>query len=231
MFTFIVENRVENGNANDAFEYTIGVSEELVVGKMGTSTTNSAGVPDRRWGSVNATLKNNETVTVVVKVSYISNWGGANSVEIDVVDKDGVVVKTGHVIYCNNNTYKNFVSDYKYTLSITQGEKAGYETTVGTEDPIGTIVTTTDDISRSFTFKSCESRLAAFSSSFTPEENAYVGGESSGLKVVFTNTTALQIGPTGVMMADRPFGWLALAGMALMMGAVLPGKRRRREEP
>ena len=67
---------------------------------------------------------------------------------------------------------------------------------------------------------------------FKPLANEYTGNESNSLTVVFTNTREyVPVGPTGVSLRTGPFGWIALAGMALLMGAILPGKRRRREEP
>ena len=228
-FTFTIENRVVNGNANEEFLYTIAVHDELVYGKLGTDNTNSVGVPNRRWGSVTTPLKNGERYTVLVTVSYITNWGGAYAVRIDVIDRNGDVIKTGDVIYCNKNTYLNFVSDYKYSLTVTQESHTGYETTVGMPVISENLDNDNDrpaisDSARSFTF---ESRFGT-RDGFTPEKNGYTGGEANSATVVFTNTGAAYIAPTGYRSDVLPFALMLALGLALL--PVLRRRRRREDE-
>lgn len=193
-FSFTVENRVEGGNANDEFAYTIGVSDELVRGKLGTSSSNSNGTPDRTWGSVTTTLRNNQRYTVGVKVTSGNTTDTSFSVEITVTDREGVTIKSGHMIYCNKNGVSPyFVSDFKYTLTITQDEKAGYETTVSEENeiPADSIVSNTSNENRSFVFYSCvRTTMGSEANAFAPVENGYAAGQENSLTVVFTNTAA-----------------------------------------
>lgn len=230
IFTFTVKNEVVGGTSDIEFEYTIAVSDELVLGKLGNSSSNSVGTPDRRWGSITTTLKNNEEYTVNVKVS---SAGNSNSVQIDVIDCDGIVIKSGHVIYCNKNSVnKYFVSDYKYTLTISQNENADYETTVSTEDLNGNIISSTNDDARSFTFMSSMSRTPAQSSYFTPEINAFEAGNNS-LTIVFRNRSVVLPAPTDFHVDLRPFIWMICAGAAFVLlallsrGAVKSSRKRR----
>ncbi len=230
-FTFKIRNEVVNGNDNDEFDYTIAVSEELVWGKLGTSSTNAVGVPDQRWGSITTSLKNNQEYTVLVKVSQFTvSWGPANSVEITVTDRDGLVVKSGHLFYCNKNTYKNFVSSFKYTMTVIQDAKAGYTTTVGTEDQFGTFTSSTSDAARSFTFYECQRRDNAASSQITPEENTFVADAENRLTVVFTNSGAVAVSPTGVRFLSQPFAFMLATGMILSVVVLALGQRKRKDE-
>ena len=206
IFTFTVENHVNGGSPDEEFDYTITVSNEYVLGRKAKGQDNTNHVPTQRWGSISTKLKNNEQYTVLVTVSYITDWGGANSVRIDVVDREGTVIKSGQVIYCAGGTYPNFVSDYKYTLTITQDEKTGFKTTVReeNENPADSIDSDTSYQNRSFTFTSIENRSSS-DSSFSSEVNNYWNGNGKdnvspynnpansragdyGLTIVFTNT-------------------------------------------
>ena len=206
MFTFTVENHV-NCDPNEEFTYTIAVSNEKVFGKIGNKTTNTYGDPDQKWGSVTTTLKNNETYTVRIKVLNSTKWNpNTYSIQIDVIDREGNLIKSGHVVYCKNNSVssdysgKNYTSDYKYMLTITQDAKTGYETTVGVRDrnnvdsPVNYIANPpegceeTSDSERKFTFTSIHGGTSAQASNFTPLTNEYTGNESNSLTVVFTNT-------------------------------------------
>ena len=229
-FTFTVENRVEGGNVNDEFAYTISVSNEKVRGKLGNNPSNSNGIPDRRWGSVTTTLRNNQEYTVDVKVSSTS--ATSFSVEITVIDQEGTVVKSGHVIYCNKNGISPyFVSDFMYTLTITQNEKVGYTMTVRKEGetPADSIASSTDDSSRTFTFYSCICTTSGQESTFTPVANGYVAGANNRLTVVFTNTGAVYPSPTGVTTRILPFALMLLGGLCLIPIAIT-GRRRRKDE-
>ena len=231
-FVFTITNQVRQGDLNDEFTYTIAVTDELVYGKRGTSTSNSVGLPDRRWGSVTTTLKNNEQYQVLVTVSYISDWGGAYGINIDVTDNDGYVIKSGQVIYCNNNTYKNFVSDGKYTLSVTQEAKTGYVTTVKPDpDSINNVDDPgTNSEKRQFVFNSSFGTR----SEFTPQINEFSSGEENGLTVIFTNTGELENepipAPTGVDSHKAPFVLLMVFGiLCLALGGI--GLSRAKKRP
>ena len=244
IFTFTVENRV-TGDPNEEFTYTIAVDQEKVFGKIGTSTSNIYGDPDRKWGSVTTTLKNNESYTIQIKVLKSTKWTPpVYSVEIDVIDRNGNLIKSGHVIYCKNNTVnsdysgKNFSSDYKYILTIVQDAKTGYETTVGIEGrnnvtpppavpPPDVSYQETSDPERKFIFYSSHWGTAAQQSHFDPITNGYTENESHSLTVVFTNSGTVYPSPTGVSFRLAPFALLMATGVALMP-ALLP--RRRREE-
>ena len=245
IFEFTVRNEM-NGISSDAeFDYTIAVSDELLLGKMGQKKPNSntIGVPDSIWGSVTTKLKNNQEYKVIVKVQYITDYGGNNSVEITVVDRDGNVIKDGQVFYCNYNTNKNFASDYKYTLTITQNTAVS-NTIVSTDYDTGT---STNDANRTFTFYSCEWRTSgnapvqgesftqSIQETFTPEVNNYANGSTilagnNSIEVVFTNYIAPT--PTGYSFDYKPFFMMFGFG-AVLLGLIVPPVlmfRRRREE-
>ena len=239
IFTFTVENRV-SGDPNEEFTYTIAVSGEKVFGKIGTNTSNTFGNPDQHWGSVTTTLKNNETYTIQIKVLNSTKWTpNTYSIEIDVTDRDGNLVKSGHVVYCNNNSVnseysgKNYTSDYKYVLTVVQDEKLGYETTVGVEDrnnvdlpPAG--YDETSDPLRKYTFYSSHWGTPAQESNFTPKVNDYTGNESNSMTIVFTNTGTAIVAPTDLHMVYLPFLWAALFGVAFCGIIVLQRRRQRK---
>ena len=109
-------------------------------------------------------------------------------------DRNGNTIKSGHVIYCNYNSNKNFVSDYRYILTIIQDAKTGYATTVGTENRNNVDLPPQDyqetsDTERKFTFYSSHCGTSSQSSNFSPIKNEYTGNESNSLTVVFTNTS------------------------------------------
>ena len=212
-FTFKIRNETVGGTTDKDFDYTIAITDELVYGKMGDSYSNVNGVPDVRWGSVNAKLKPDQEYTVRIDVLYISNWGGANGVDVTVIDRDGVVVKSGHVITCNHNTYRNFVSDHKYTLTVTQTTSSS-KTTVTGEDEFGTLTYDTDDESRSFTFNSSVSRTASQAEHYTPVVNPYAGGDN-GVTVVFRNS--IIVAPTDVDLRLIPYLLILAAGAAITL--------------
>ena len=230
-FVFTITNQVRQGDLNDEFTYTIAVTDESVYGKRGTSSSNSVGLPDRRWGSVTTTLKNNEQYQVLITVSYISDWGGAYGINIDVTDKDGYVIKSGQVIYCNNNTYKNFVSDGKYTLSVTQEAKTGYVTTIEVDtDSINNVDEPgTNSEKRQFVFNSS----FGTKSEFTPQINEFSSGEENGLTVIFTNTGELENepipAPTGFDSRKMPFVLMMVFGLLFLIigGAGFVRKKKR----
>ena len=243
IFTFTVENQV-TGNPNEEFNYTIAVSDEKVYGKIGTSTTNKYGDPDRKWGSVTTSLKNNETYTVQIKVLNSTKWNpNTYSIEIDVFDRKGNLVKSGHVVYCNNNTVsgdyagKNFTSDYKYFLTIVQDEKVGYDTTVGVKDRDNIDLPPTgyeeiSNLERKYTFASIHCGTSAQSGNFSPLTNEFTGDESNSITVVFTNTGTIVPAPTNYSTNYKPFFMMFGFG-ALLVGLIVPPVlmfRRRREE-
>ena len=249
IFTFTVCNEVEGVNTDAEFDYTIAVSNETVLGKMGETkpSKNLIGAPDEKWGSVTTKLKNNQEYTVIVKTMLITDYGGNNSVEITVIDRDGNVVKDGHVFYCNYNTNKNYASDYKFTLSITQDTDL-YETTVSpdTDNMTGNIVFAKDDSTPTFTFESSEWRTTnpvqapvygtntqmSIQSVFTPEVNNYQNGNmNNSLKIIFRNT--IHPAPTNYSFDYKPFFMMFGFG-AILIGLIVPPvvmlRRRKKEE-
>lgn len=225
-YTFTVEKRVVDGNPNDEFTFNIEVLDELVNGKI-TTGSNTVGPPAQRWGSVAVKLKNNQQYTVNMTVSYINVWGGVYGIGIDVVDENGTVIKSGQVIYCEQNKYKNFVSDYKYTLRISEEAAAGYETAITAEDVNGSFTYSLDQEERAFTFRSCKKTNSDVQASFTPQENTYTAGADCSLRLVFTNTGEPIIAPTGVRTGTAPFVLMMLAGLLLAAGIILPGRMRK----
>ena len=219
IYTFTIENHVEGANSNEEFLYTIEVTDEWVYGKIAAGRTE--GEPDQKWGSITTSLKNNQQYTVQATIKKITNWGGDYSVEIVVTDRDGIVVKDGHVIYCVNNTYKNFASDYKFALTIRQEEKTGFKTSVDVDNVDG-VVEWIDPVkgyevnegSRSFTFRSEMSRSNY--ASFLPEINGYDEEHpDSSLTVIFTNKSETVPAPTGFRESSAPFLWMLLLGLFL----------------
>ena len=229
-YTFTVEKRVVGGNANDEFTFNIEVLDELVYGKIASYSSNKIGVPDRRWGSVSTRLKNNQQYTVNVIVSYMDKWSGVYGIEIEVTDRDGNLIKSGQVIYCNKNTYKNFVSDYKYTLKISEEAAYGYDTavTVNRTDIVGNIDYDILEDGHVFSFTSCKNLTSSVSSSFTPERNTYRVGENNSLKVIFTNTGEPIVAPTAVRIFTQPFAVMMFVGLLLAAGFAAPACIRRR---
>ena len=205
-YTFLVENHVTGGDPDEEFEYTIAVSDEKLNKK------NSVIEPDRKWGSVTTPLKNGEQYTVLVTVSYIKpSWEGY-SVRIDVVDRDGVVVKSAQVLDYDGATYAGFTSEYRYTLTITQEAKDGYETTVETEDVEGSAEgDAADSEERSYTFSSRKGTQSAF----TPVTNGYAADEHNTIRVTYTNTGAPIPAPTGMTFRFMPFLLILAAGLIL----------------
>ena len=131
------------------------------------------------------------------------------------------------MIYCEKNTYKNFVSDYKYTLKISEEAAAGYDTEVTVEDMDEGIVCETNQEERAFSFTVRQGTR----SEFQPTQNTYTAGEGNSLRIVFTNTGEPIIAPTGVRTGIIPFVVMMLAGLLLGAGTFLPGRvRKRRRE-
>ena len=136
------------------------------------------------------------------------------------------------MIYCEKNTYKNFVSDYRYTLRISEEAADGYETEVSVEDVEGPIVYETDQDERAFIFTSRRSINSDYASSFTPQQNLYTAGQENSPRLVFTNTGEQVIAPTAVRIQTQPFAVMMLAGLLLAAGFAVPalaGRRRRRK--
>ena len=229
VFTFTVENRVVNDMAGESFDYLIEVVDEQAIGKF-TNNNSTIGTPDPRWGSATATLKNNQAYTVVVTVTKMTRWSndGDFSVVIDVFDSEGMLVKSGNVINCPKNTYKEFASDYKLTLRISQQPKTGFETSVAV--PEDSVVNLEDD-----TYGTDEG-IRAFSvdisygrsnnANFKPYKNGYEDGKESEATIVFTNTGVL-IAPTAVPDTTKPLWAVFFGGLALLLAAVVFGRRRR----
>ncbi len=238
-FTFIVNNSVIGGSANEEFDYTIEVLDEMVFGKKKSGDGNTAHVPTIRWGSVSTKLKNNENYTIKVTVLKItpSGWSFPGySVNIDVIDRDNVTIKSGHMIYCEGGKYKNYVSDWKYTLKITQDAKTGYDTTVTRDVTQGTVTNNeADSATRSYTFSANQyssTNNSVATSNFGPSSfNGYEPGDNVIL-VDFTNTSNYVVAPTSYVTNYKPF--LMMFGFGtILLGLIVPPVvmfRRRREE-
>jgi len=247
-FTFLVENEVVSGDPNDEFIYTIAVPSVQFVAKKNGNNTVLPPDDDKVWGSVSTTLKSGEQYTVRVTVFTMTDgWTGYNTV-VDVFDKDGILVKTGKLTRRTGQSRDGFTSDYKYTLTISQEPKAGYETEVaiGDQSEYGTVENPqiNNDPNApdySFSFYSCMfnstnvtgSLYALYSSTFTPEQNRYdLNNLTNGLTIVFTNTGAGVVAPTGITLIRTPFILMMLTGL-LLAGFAVPGclrKRRRARE-
>ena len=238
-FTFKVVNNVVNGNNGDEFNYTIAVSGETIFAKRDGTGPNLVRTPDedKLWGSVNATLKNGQEYTVRITVYKIhpSGWTSpAFSAVVEVVDEDGTIIKTGKLFRANKQKFDGYTSDYKYTLTVSQEERTDYTTTVTTEFPFGTVEDPeTNNSDRSFTFYSCMSNSAGYENSFSPVMNPYdTENLTNGLTIVFTNTGAGVVAPTGITSIRTPFILMMLTGL-LLAGFAVPGclrKRRRARE-
>ena len=155
-------------------------------------------------------------------MSYITDWGGAYGVGIEVTDASGAIIKSGQVIYCEKNTYKNFVSDYQYTLKISEEAAAGYDTEVAVEDMDGNIECDTSQAERAFSF------TVKQGSRFLPNRNEYNAGEDNSLRLVFTNTGEPIIAPTAVRIFKQPFAVMMFVGLLLAAGFTAPACIRRR---
>ena len=225
-FTFTVENHV-SGDPNAEFTYTIAIENDK------RNKSGNVRDPNPRWGSVTTQLKNNETYTVRVTVMQISNWGGAWGVGIDVIDRNGVTVKSGQVLTypagaSGGELNKDFTTDYKYTLKITQASVPNYETDVAVSDVTGDIVYETDAAERLFSFTSIKKNTtgsAAMDAAFDGGPlNAYVDGAHNSLRIVFTNIGETVVAPTGTSFAAMPFILMMMFGF--LFGAAFCFLRR-----
>lgn len=254
-FTFLVENEVVSGDPNEEFIYTIAVPSVQFVAKKNGNNTVLPPDDDKVWGSVSTTLKSGEQYTVRVTVFTMTDgWTGYNVV-VDVIDRDGVIVKNGRLMMRTGQSKPGFTSDYKYTLVISQTPKTGYDTAVaiktgsqyGTvEDPL--ITNDKNNEVYSFTFDSSMfnsrsvtgSLYRLYSETFIPEKNVYSSSTApdeerltNGLTVKFTNTGASIVAPTGFTSMTRAFVLMLLTGHLLLAGFAVPGclrKRRRARE-
>lgn len=241
-FTFNVKNQVVNGNPDDTFTYNITVSDEIVWGKLGNSSTNSVGPSDVQWGTFSVDLKNNEEYTVLVTVSYFqTTWDGA-SVEIDVLDSDGNIIKHGQVTYSNKNGAPAFVGGYRYQMTIAQADKAGYTTSMAvsgdTLDPAQPIPPAEDVPpvpDNTYVFYSrwgseMEKADAFMASEFHTGSpaNGYSSGDEKAVTLTFTNTREFYVAPTDVKMNSMPFVLMALFGALFIGGMIVAGRIRKR---
>ena len=233
-FEFNVRNHIEGGSPEEEFTYLISVTEEMVWGKLGNSGTNNAGSPDQHWGIYSFNLKNDEEYRVLIKVKYRPlNYGwDACSVEIDVIDSDGNIIKNGHVIYANKNSNKRYAGGYRYKLSITQVEKTNYISSVSvTNESFDTW--TINQSSPCFFFESIwgssyvkdtEVNYGNFLSTFVPSYNGYVENGKESLTIVFANTKP--VAPTDYRDSSSPYLWLFAAGLVLFAIAIIYGRRK-----
>ena len=227
-FTFIVENRTEGGNSADEFDYNIEIQDVQVWGKWKDNNLRY-GEPNSTWGSVSTTLKNNEQYTVTITVTRTTTTPYEYSVWIKVTDSAGFVVKEDYLLQCIKQKVYDYVSDYRYTLKISQTQKSGYTSSVSVENevPENNIVYTTDNPTLSYTFAVEQETRSP--ENFTSNDNAFEPDENNSLTVVFTNRGASLITPTGVASSVMPYV-LMLTASLLLAPFVLDKRRRKKKE-
>ncbi len=227
-FTFTVENRTEGGNSADEFDYNIEIQNVQVWGKMNSSAL-EYGAPNSTWGSVSTRLKNNQQYMVTITVTRTTAEPYEYSVWITVTDKDGLVVKEDYLQQCVKQKVYDYVSDYRYTLNITQSQKNGYTSEVFVENvvPENNITYSTDNSTLSYTF--AVEQATRRPQNFTSNDNAFEPDENNSLTVVFKNKGTALITPTGVTSNVHPYA-LLLASSLLLVPVVLKRRRRKRKE-
>ena len=233
-FTFTVENRTEGGSSTDEFDYNIEIQDVQVWGKWKDNILRY-GEPNNTWGSVSTTLKNNQQYKVSITVTRKPNTGTIEdpndeySVWITVTDINGLVIKEDYLLQCVKQQVYDYVSDYRYTLKISQSQKSGYTSTVSVENevPENNITYTTDNPTLSYTFAvEQETRRPE---DFTSNDNAFEPDENNSLTVVFKNKGTALITPTGVASNVHPYA-LLLASSLLLVPVVLKRRRRKKKE-
>ena len=233
-FTFTVENRTEGGSSTDEFDYNIEIQDVQVWGKWKDNILRY-GEPNSTWGSVSTTLKNNQQYKVSITVTRKPNTGTIEdpndeySVWITVTDINGLVIKEDYLLQCVKQQVYDYVSDYRYTLKISQSQKSGYTSTVSVENevPENNITYTTDNPTLSYTFAvEQETRRPE---DFTSNDNAFEPDENNSLTVVFKNKGTALITPTGVASNVHPYA-LLLASSLLLVPVVLKRRRRKKKE-
>ncbi len=186
IFTFTVENHVEGGKSSDEFEYRIEIADVLVYGKMNNSSL-QVGAPNNTWGSLTTTLKKDQIYTVRITVTRKPATPYEYSAWVEVINDNGLVIKEAYLQECIKQKVYHFVSDYKYTLKITQTPKSGYSTdvTVNNVVPAGNIDYSIDLSNLRYNFYV---EQYGRSGSFTSNSNSFESGENNSLTIVFTNT-------------------------------------------
>ena len=221
VFTFTIENHVTGGSINEEFDYTIAVSGEQV------DKSNKLTNVDNQWGSVTTKLKNGETYTVRIKVCFDPTLypenGGCYSATMEVIDRDGNVIKSSPLLKHSTLSKKYFTTSCKYTLSISQAAKTGYDTTLEDGALTGTIIHDTNSANRTFTFTVMHGSKYAGSN-----QNEYVAGDNS-LTLIFTNRGSALVTPTGVASSVMPYV-LMLTASLLLAPFVLDKRRRKKKE-
>ena len=220
MFTFHVENHVIGGNPNDEFEYTIAVSNEKV------DKSQQLKVVDNPWGSVTTNLKNNEryTVRITVRTIYAYNSNDNFGGHIEVIDRDGRIVKSEVFNKRSDLGQKYYSSSYQLDLSITQTQRSDYETSVAVENvlPEDSIAYSLEQENRAYVFKIRQGKYFP-----TQPENVFVPGASNSLTVIFTNTGEIYVAPTGFSSRYLPYILMLEAGLILMLLLGCAGIHRR----
>ena len=222
-YIFHVKN-ISNGDKNDSFTYNVSVSNEKIRGKIYNPNSNDVGEPNDKWGSLNIQLDANKDFTVMVTVQTMASGWNAYSVRIEVINNEGNVIKNKSVVYCKYNTEKYFVTDYKYTLTISQEEKEEFETTVSFQDTVGSVDEDyANDAERFYTFSSS----CGFYNAFKPYINAYSAGTNT-VEITFNNSNGESIiAPTDYSFRRTPWLLLFLFGLILIIGGM--GVLRRKD--
>lgn len=233
-YTFTVKNQVTGGNEDDKFTYTISIYDEQVWGKItGAGNDPIRGDPDRKWGSVSVDLKNNQEYTVLVTVKYFISGNGNNawdacSVEMDVIDQNGINIKSGQITYAIKNTAPRYVGGYNYKLSIAQEPKEGYDSSILVENVQGENITyNTEPETLTYLFNSCWGSTREKRDSFKLEKeffptvadeqvNGFKAGEENSLTILFNNRRISIVAPTGFISHRLAYYLLLVFGFILM---------------
>ena len=135
----------------------------------------------------------------------------------------GFTVKSGPVFWCKNNGRKDYVSDYLYTLKITQEEKIECTTSVEVDrnSVVGSIVySPVDTGTNEFTFTSKHLHTTGNNNCKTTfggtPENDFVNGQSNSLRIVFTNVKMPYVAPTAFTSRHTPFILMLIIGILVL---------------
>lgn len=232
-YIFTVTNNVFG--PNDDFDYTVEVKD------VKRNKSNKAQDPTVTWGKVTTPLKNGETFTVVVKITfYPAKWNdeGAYSVGIDVINRDGDTIKSSQVLTYTSNDCQDFSTDYRFTLTITQETKEEYDTSATATVTKG-IVEYPEDFpaitNNTYSFISREwyTNNDACKAAFLPEINNFVTGEKENrVEIEFFNRTNINVAPTGFNSRHLPFFLMMATGLLIMiLLGCMRMRRRRTVEP
>lgn len=221
IYTFTIKNEVIGGAANQEFDYTIEVLNEKA--DKGNKLTD---VNDP-WGSATTKLKNGESYVVRMTVNKINANNGSYGGVIEVIDRNGNVIKSEEFIRLSTLNTKYYTTSYQLDLRISQAEQSGFVTSVSVENNINDVNCSSENSSRSFNFSIRQGKHYTGS-----EINPFSAGADNSLTVVFSNEGAALVAPTSYKTNYRPFFMMFGFG-AILVGLIVPPVlmfRRRRDE-